>query len=100
VIGSNVFLAANSSIQYRYGFSEDFLTDSAQSQNESGQLTQKGKEIIPSGQDKAPVARLEASHPMPKKRLGALETPGFELTDASGEPLPDEDLRLWNGEGE
>jgi prevent-host-death family protein len=62
---------------------------------------QKGEEvIITSGRDKTPVARLEAIHPIAKKRLGALETPGFELTDAFYEPLPEEELRLWNGEGE
>jgi prevent-host-death family protein len=62
---------------------------------------QKGEEvIITSGRDKTPVARLEAIHPVAKKRLGALETPGFELTDAFYEPLPEEELRFWNGEGE
>lgn len=55
--------------------------------------------VITSGRDKTPVARLEAIQPVGKKRLGALETPGFILTDAFFEPLPDEELRLWNGEG-
>jgi prevent-host-death family protein len=62
---------------------------------------QKGEVvIITSGRDKTPVARLEAIHPVAKKRLGVLETPGFVLTDAFFEPLPAEELRLWNGEGE
>jgi prevent-host-death family protein len=62
---------------------------------------QKGEVvIITSGRDKTPVARLEAIHPVAKKRLGALETPGFILTDEFFEPLPEEELRLWNGEGE
>jgi hypothetical protein len=39
-------------------------------------------------------------HPVRKKRLGAMETPGFVLQDAFFEPLPEEDLKLWNGEGE
>ena len=56
--------------------------------------------IITSGRDKTPVARLEAVHPVSKKRLGAMETPGFVLQNAFFEPLPEEDLRLWNGEGE
>ena len=62
---------------------------------------QKGEVvIITSGRDKTPVARLEAIQPTAKKRLGALETPGFTLTEAFFEPLPEEELRLWNGEGE
>lgn len=62
---------------------------------------QKGETvIITSGRDKVPVAKLEAIHPVGKKRLGALATPGFVLTDAFFEPLPEEELRLWSGEGE
>jgi prevent-host-death family protein len=61
---------------------------------------QKGETvIITSGRDKTPVARLEAIHPIGKKRLGALETPGFVLTGAFFEPLPDEESTLWNGGG-
>ena len=56
--------------------------------------------IITSGRDKTPIARLEAIPPVKKKRLGALKTPGFVLTEAFFEPLPEEELKLWNGEGE
>ena len=56
--------------------------------------------IITSGRDKTPVARLEAIAPARKKRLGALETPGFVLSEQFFEPLPEEELRLWNGGGE
>jgi hypothetical protein len=49
---------------------------------------------------RTPVARLEPIQPIAKKRLGALETPGFVLSDKFFEPLPEEDLRLWNGDGE
>lgn len=62
---------------------------------------QKGETvIITSGRDRKPVAKLEAIYPVGKKRLGARETPGFVLTGAFFEPLPDEELTLWNGEGE
>ena len=62
---------------------------------------QKGETvIITSGRDKTPVAKLEAIHPVGKKRLGALETPGFVLTDQFFEPLPEEELHRWNGEVE
>jgi prevent-host-death family protein len=54
--------------------------------------------IITSGRAKTPVAKLEAIRPVAKKRLGAMETPGFVLTDAFWEPLEDEDL--WSSEGE
>ena len=56
--------------------------------------------VITSGRKKTPVARLEAIQPVTKKRLGALETPGFELGEAFWEPLPEEELRLWEGEEE
>lgn len=62
---------------------------------------QKGETIIiTSGRDKTPVAKIEAVQPVGKKRLGALLTPGFVLSDSFFEPLPEEELRRWNGEGE
>lgn len=62
---------------------------------------QKGEVvIITSGRNKHPVARLEAIQSPAKKRLGALETPGFVLTDAFFEPLPEQELNLWNGDAE
>jgi prevent-host-death family protein len=63
--------------------------------------TQKGEVvIITSGRSKTPVARLEAIRPEAKKLLGALETPGFVLSEQFFEPLPEEELRLWDGSGE
>ncbi len=57
----------------------------------------KGEEvIITSGRAKTPVARIEAIAPAAKKRLGALETPGFTLGPEFFEPLADDELRLWN----
>jgi hypothetical protein len=37
--------------------------------------------------------------PAKRKRLGAMETQGFVLSEAFWEPLPEEELKLWNGEG-
>jgi antitoxin (DNA-binding transcriptional repressor) of toxin-antitoxin stability system len=56
--------------------------------------------IITSGRSRTPVAKLEAIKARPRKRLGALETPGFVLTKAFFEPLPEVELRLWNGSGQ
>jgi prevent-host-death family protein len=62
---------------------------------------QKGEVVtITSGRGKAPVARLEPIHPVKKKRLGALDTPGFVLSEQFFAPLPEDELRLWNGGGE
>ncbi|MGD0801384.1 MAG: type II toxin-antitoxin system prevent-host-death family antitoxin [Terracidiphilus sp.] len=62
---------------------------------------QKGEVVtITSGRGKTPVARMEAIRPVKKKRLGALETPGFVLSEKFFEPLPEDELRLWNGGGE
>jgi prevent-host-death family protein len=59
---------------------------------------QKGEVvIITSGRAKTPVARLEAVAGTKKKRLGALETPGFTLPEQFFEPLPEDELRLWEG---
>jgi antitoxin (DNA-binding transcriptional repressor) of toxin-antitoxin stability system len=58
------------------------------------------KVIITSGRKRTPVARLEAIDATPRKRLGALETAGFVLGKAFFEPLPEAELRLWNGEDE
>ena len=64
------------------------------------ELLQKAKKgetvVITSGREKTPVARLEAIEPEKKKRLGALETPGFVLADSFFAPLDEEELRLWN----
>lgn len=63
--------------------------------------TQKGEVVtITSGRERTPVARLEAIRPVKKKRLGALETPGFVLSGQFFEPLPEDELSLWNGGGE
>jgi prevent-host-death family protein len=56
--------------------------------------------IITSGRAKTPVAKLEAIQPIAKKRLGALETPGFVLSEKFFEPLPEDELRLWEGGAE
>ena len=62
---------------------------------------QKGNVVtITSGRDKTPVARLEAIHPKEPIRLGLRETPGFTLPDSFWEPLPDDELDLWDGGGE
>ncbi len=65
---------------------------------------QKGDTIIiTSGRDKKPIARLEPitpTAPPAKKRLGVMETPGFVLPDSFWEDLPEDELKLWNGEGE
>ena len=60
---------------------------------------QAGEEVVlTSGREKKPVAKLVAIEPKKPKRLGAMLTPGFELGDAFWEPLPEEELRMWNGE--
>ena len=49
------------------------------------------------GIDPEPIFdRLESNHPDIKKRLGVLVTPGFVLSEAFNEPLPEDELRLWN----
>jgi antitoxin (DNA-binding transcriptional repressor) of toxin-antitoxin stability system len=58
---------------------------------------QKGETvIITSGRKKIPVAKLEPIKPVAKRRLGAMETPGFVIPDSFWEPLPPG----WDGESE
>jgi prevent-host-death family protein len=62
---------------------------------------QRGEEVvITSGREKTPVARLLAIEPVKKMRLGAMETPGFVLTDAFWEPLPEEEMKHLTGIGD
>jgi prevent-host-death family protein len=59
---------------------------------------QKGETvIITSGRDRTPVAKLGPVDPIKKKRLGALETPGFVLGPGFFEPMSEDELDLWNG---
>ncbi|MDR3722896.1 MAG: type II toxin-antitoxin system prevent-host-death family antitoxin [Terracidiphilus sp.] len=61
---------------------------------------QKGElVVITSGRGKTPVARLVGEHAEAKMRLGAMETPGFELTEKFLEPLAEDELELWEGGG-
>ena len=64
-------------------------------------MVEKGEAVtITSGRGRTPVARLEPIKPVVKKRLGALETAGFVIADEFFEPLPEAEVRLWNGDGE
>jgi prevent-host-death family protein len=56
--------------------------------------------IITSGRKKVPVAKLEAIKPKVYKRLGARYDPSFVLGEAFWEPLPEEELALWEGSGD
>lgn len=62
---------------------------------------QLGEEvIITSGRERTPVARLVAIDPSPeKRRIGFLKGQGGIGPDFF-DPLPEDELRLWNGEGE
>ncbi len=55
--------------------------------------------IITSGREKTPVAKLEAITPRKPQRLGLLAHLNITIPDSAWDPLPEEELRLWN-EGE
>lgn len=52
--------------------------------------------IITSGREKTPVARLEAIAPVKHQRLGFLEHLKIQIPDSFFDPLPEEELRMWN----
>jgi len=62
---------------------------------------QLGEEVqITSGRERKPVARLVAIDPAPaSRRVGFLEGLG-DVGPEFFDPLPEDELRLWNGEGE
>jgi len=61
----------------------------------------KGETVtITFGQSKVPVAQLLPIEPVKKKRLGVMYDPNFVMGDAFWEPLPEEELKIWNCEGE
>lgn len=62
---------------------------------------QLGEEVqITSGRERKPVARLVAINPLPAScRVGFMEGRG-NVGPEFFDPLPEDELRLWNGEGE
>ena len=63
---------------------------------------QKGETvIITSGRQKTPVIKLEPIEPRKLQRLGFLKRLNLDIPDTFFfDPLPEEELRLWEGEGE
>jgi antitoxin (DNA-binding transcriptional repressor) of toxin-antitoxin stability system len=59
----------------------------------------EGEEVIIARGDK-PLVKLTALKPARKPRTFGAFKGEFELTDAFFEPLPDDELALWNGEGD
>ncbi len=61
----------------------------------------KGEDVqITTGRERKPVVRLVAIEPVrANRRLGFLKGK-IEVGPEFFDPLPDDELRLWNGEGE
>jgi prevent-host-death family protein len=65
-----------------------------------GRVQQGEEVIITSDSESKPVARLLPVEPsLEKRRIGFLEGQG-SIGPEFFEPLPEDELRLWNGEGE
>lgn len=76
------------------------LSEAEANLSELVKRAQDGEEVvITSGEGEVPVARIVAM-PVQSRRLGWLYDPNFVLPDSFWDPLPEEELRLWNGEGE
>jgi prevent-host-death family protein len=58
-----------------------------------------GEEVV-IARGSEPVVRLTPLAPVKKKRVAGRLKGQFKLTDAFFEPLPDDELALWNGEGD
>jgi len=61
----------------------------------------RGEEVqITSGRERKPVVRLVPIEPVPaSRRLGFLKGKG-KFDPEFFDPLPEDELKLWNGEGE
>jgi antitoxin (DNA-binding transcriptional repressor) of toxin-antitoxin stability system len=60
----------------------------------------EGEDVqITSGRERKPVVRLVPVEPVRGRRLGFLEGLG-DVGPEFFEPLPEDELRLWNGEDE
>ena len=61
----------------------------------------QGEDVqITTGRERKPIVRLVAIDPVPaSRRLGFLEGQ-IDVGPEFFEPLPDDELRFWNGEGE
>ncbi len=59
-----------------------------------------GEEVVlTSGREKKPVVKIVPVEVKKPKPLGFMYDPNFELGEAFWESLPEEELRLWSGEG-
>jgi antitoxin (DNA-binding transcriptional repressor) of toxin-antitoxin stability system len=62
-------------------------------------LAQQGeKVVITNGKDRTPVAQIVAIVVGPRK-LGVCLNPDFKLPKSFHDPLPEDELTLWSGEG-
>ncbi len=81
----------------------DDFSDGAEAQARFVELMEKvgtsETVLITEGVENRVVARL-VKVAAAGKRLGFMETHGWDEGAAFWEPLPEEELRLWNGEGE
>ncbi len=59
----------------------------------------EGEEVV-IARGSEPVVRLTPVNPRKRSRAFGAFKGQFELTDAFFEPLPDDELALWNGEGD
>ena len=61
---------------------------------------QAGEEvIITSGRDKQPVARLQPIQPRTVRPLGVRYDPNYKMSEGFMDPMSEEELRLWEGDG-
>ena len=60
-----------------------------------------GEEVV-IARGKVPVAKLSAVEPAKKKRVAGRwkGVPGYGFSESFFDPLPDDELALWNGEGD
>jgi prevent-host-death family protein len=63
------------------------------------ELAEAGEEVVIARRDVPAVRLVRVDQPKPKRVFGAYKGK-FEMTDAFFDPLPEDELALWNGEGD
>jgi prevent-host-death family protein len=62
------------------------------------EMAEAGEDVVIARRDVPAVRLVRVDQPKPKRVFGAYKT-DYPFTEAFFDPLPEDELKLWNGEG-